>query len=346
MVAPVYIFLIPSHNPRPGLGVWSRTLELDWAGAILCAGAYTSLVMAIAFGGAVYAWNSGQIVGLFVCAGVLWISFAIQQALSILTTKENRLLPFAILRSWEMHVFFAQIAAAVTAVYVPMYFIPIYFQFVRHTTALQAAVRLLPFVILNVFGILLNGAVMSKFGFYMPWYLFGGILTIIGGALLTLTGIDTSTSVIYGYSALIGLGSGFFVQASFPISQAKVSAHEIPLAVAYIGCGQITGITFALTISNSVFLNEATAKIRTILPSESRSTVQNAISGVDSSFLAALNQSDRVRSLHAITDSVNNVYLMVVAAGALAIVLSLFMKRERLFLQPESAMVAQESGKA
>lgn len=55
----------------------------------------------------------------------------------------------------------------------PTYYIPVYFQFVREDPPLAAAVRLLPFIIpMVVFGFL-NGSMMSKFGYYMPWYLMG-----------------------------------------------------------------------------------------------------------------------------------------------------------------------------
>lgn len=68
---------------------------------------------------------------------------------------------------------------------VPTYYIPLYFQFVRGDSALTAAVRLLPFIILMVAFGFLNGALMSKLGYYMPWYLGGGVLTTIGGALMS-----------------------------------------------------------------------------------------------------------------------------------------------------------------
>lgn len=31
----------------------------------------------------------------------------------------------------------------------------------------------------------LNGGLMTKLGYYMPWYLVGGILTTIGGAVMS-----------------------------------------------------------------------------------------------------------------------------------------------------------------
>ena len=332
--APAYIFLLPSHNPRPSLGIVSRVRELDFLGAVLIIGALVSLVMAIAFGGGVFGWSSGQIIGLFICTGVLWIAFIAQQTFCFLTDMDRRLFPVDFLKSWEMDLLFAQMAASQVVVYVPIYFIPLYFQFVRGDSALEAGVRLLPFVVLLVFGVIFNGAMMGKLGYYMPWYLLGGILSVIGGALLFTVTPDTSTSRVYGYTVFPALGAGLFSQASFPVAQVKVSPNMIPRAVAFIGCAQIGGIALALAISNSVFLNEATSKISQILPSVPRSVVQQDISGAGGPFLETLGSADRTRVLAAIVQSIDNIYAMVIAAGGLAVILSFFMKREKLFVQP------------
>lgn len=66
----------------------------------------------------------------------------------------------------------------------PIYFMPIYFQFVHGDSPIDAAVRLLPIIFTFVAFALGGGAVVSKTGRYYPWYLAGGILTIIGGVLL------------------------------------------------------------------------------------------------------------------------------------------------------------------
>jgi len=82
---------------------------------------------------------------------------------------------------------------------VPTYYIPLYFQFVRGDSPLTAAVRLLPFIILMVFFGLATGALMSNFGYYMPFYLAGGILTTIGGALMSMYTVE---SFIYTYHVI------------------------------------------------------------------------------------------------------------------------------------------------
>lgn len=89
----------------------------------------------------------------------------------------------------------------------------------------------------------------------------------------------------------------------------------------------------ALTISNSIFLNQATNRIAKVLPLVPRATVQQAITGVDGLCPKTLNAADRVDVLHAVVESISRVYPMVIAAGGVAVILSLFMKRERLFVQ-------------
>lgn len=346
VVGPAYVFLLPSYDPRPGLKLLCRLRELDLVGAVLNAGAFASLIMAIVFGGSMYAWASGQIIGLFVCSGVLWTAFICQQAFCFFTTKEHRLFPVDFIKSWEMNILFAQIAAAVVATFIPIYFISLYFQFVRNDSPLEAGVRLLPFVFFQVFGVIFSGVIMGKFGYYMPWYLCGGIFSLIGGALFYTCTVNTSVGSIYGYSILSGLGCGLYVQASYPVAQLKVDPTKIPLVVAFIGCGQITGITLALALSNSIFLNEATNKIADILPQMQRTVVQQAITGIDGgTFFAELGSEDQAQVLNALVDSIDNVYCMVIAAGALTTVLSLFMKRERLFIQPSSPAKADEASK-
>ncbi|KAI9682290.1 MAG: hypothetical protein M1817_000344 [Caeruleum heppii] len=331
--APVYIFLLPSVDPRPNVPTRKRFVELDYVGTVIMVGAFVSGVMAISFGGIVYPWRSGRIIGLFVCSGVLFILFGMQQGWSIFTTTERRIFPVAFLKRWSLIVLFAQTACAVTAVFTPIYFIPIFFQFTKGDTALDAGVRLLPFVCLLVFACLLNGVMMSKYGYYMPWYVFGGAFSLIGGALMYTVDEFSSTARVYGYLVILGLGSGAFCQTSFSVAQAKVKPEEIPLAVGFITCAQIGGATISLAIANSVFLNQSATKITQILPDLPASTVREAIAGAGSAFFRSLAPDIRAEVLKAIVEAISQVYILVITEASLAIILSVFMKREKLFME-------------
>ena len=330
MACPVYIFLIPAQNPRPGELVLARLGEIDWAGAILNAGAAVSLVMGIAFGGGLYAWSSGQIIALLVCGGVLGFTFVLQQYYAILTNKANRLFPVRYLRSLEMTVFALQISCGITTVFIPLYFIPLFFQFVQNQSTLAAASHLLPLVCFQVAGTVISGALLNKLGYYIVFYIAGSALALVGGALFLTVDLETSAATIYGYSVLLGLGAGLYTQLSYPVAQLKVSRVEISEVVTFLGFSQIAAIVLALTISSSFFLNDATARIAAILPDVPHDVVQQGILGTSGQFFATIPDAQRKPVLGAIVHSISNAYGMVVAAGAFAFLLALTMKRERL----------------
>ncbi|PWY69608.1 efflux pump antibiotic resistance protein [Aspergillus sclerotioniger CBS 115572] len=335
LAAPVYLFLLPQADPRPDVSFTTRIRALDGLGTILSAGAITSPLMAIAFGGSIYAWDSGQTIGLFVCAGVLSILFILQQAFSIGTTPEHRLFPVALIQSWEMDILFAQMGSSQVLVVPTIYFLPILFQFAHQNTALASGVHLLPLVCVLVLAILLNGALMSKLGYYMPWYLGGAILSLIGSCLLYTIQPDTSSARIYGYSMLAAFGVGCFSQAGFPVAQVKALPSQLAQAVAFIGVGQVGGSALALTISNSLFVNQATSRIADILPDMPRSIIQQAISGVRASMFADLSAEQRERVVAAIVRSVDDVFVMAIASAGLSVIMAVFMRREKLFVKSE-----------
>jgi hypothetical protein len=237
-------------------------------------GALTAFVLAISWGGVVYAWNSATIIGLFVCSAVLFIILGFQQVYTRFTTLSRRIIPVEFFGSRTVLILFSATAAAGAASFVPIYMIPVFFQFTRGDTALDAGIRLLPFIIILVATILANGVLLSKFGYYMPWYAAGGLLAVTGGALMCTVKMDTSVGRIYGYAVILGLGVGLWVQASFSVAQASVKPNQVASAVGFITLSQFAGITIAMAIANTLFLNDCLASISRILPDLSQEQIQ------------------------------------------------------------------------
>lgn len=181
---PVYVLLLPSFDPRTGTKMSTRIKDIDYLGAILQGGFFVAGIMAINFGGTSYAWNSGKIIALFVVSGVLLIVFVIQQSLCTFTTKNNRMFPLHFLKMKEPVLLFILMAANNAAAFVLMYYIPLYFQFTRGVGSLNSGVRLLALILTVTITIMANGAILSKTGYYQPWYVGGSVLIIIGGVLM------------------------------------------------------------------------------------------------------------------------------------------------------------------
>ncbi|KAF4871929.1 Efflux pump DEP3 [Colletotrichum siamense] len=337
--APAYIFLLPSVDPRPGVPPRERVSQLDYAGMVLLIGSLVSFVMAINFGGLAYPWNSGRIIALFVVAAVLVALLGVQQRWAVFTTLPRRLIPIQLLGSRTVLILFASTSASAAGAFIPIFFVPLFFQFTRNDGALDAGIRLLPLIIVLVVAIFLNGLLMAKFGYYMPWYLVGSLISVGGGALMYTVDRNSSQSAIYGYTVLIGFGIGIFIQASFSVAQAVVDLKNVAAVIGFMTLAQYLGNTTALAIANSLFLNVAETKVQKILPEISTSEIEAAISGVAGGFVERLDDGVKGRVIDAIVESIGKIYILVMTAGALVTLLSLFMKREKLFIHVSVAAV-------
>lgn len=165
----------------------------------------------------------------------------------------------------------------------------------------------------------------------MPWYTLGGSLTLVGAALMYTVDQNTSEARIYGYLVIMGVGTGLWLQASFAIAQAVVDPENIPAAVGFCTLAQFLGITIALAIANSIYLNYSETKIAEILPNVSNSEIQALMEGVSGNFLDTLTARQKTQVLDVIVKAISKTYLLVVAGASMVVLLSFFMKREKLF---------------
>ena len=212
-------------------------------------------------------------------------------------------------------------------------FIPLYFEFVQDVSSLQAGVHILPFLCLCIFTLILNGALMGKTGLYMPWYLVGSALVIVGAALWRTVDINTDSGAIAGYCVILGIGTGCFIQASFSVAQAKAPQAAIPVAVAFITCAQISSQALSFAISYTVFMNTATNSISALIPNASTQDIQAAITGVGTRIFDSLDPATKIQVLQAVNNSIHNAWAQLLGSAGLAFALSILMKRERLVMK-------------
>ena len=99
------------------------------------------------------------------------------------------------------------------------------------------------------------------------------------------------------------------------------------------------GITLTLSISNAIVLNVVTNKITPLLPNQSQGTVQLNISGTNEELIDSLSETTQRLLLAAIVAGINDTYIMVAADGAVVVILSLFLKRERVFAAASKSAV-------
>lgn len=307
---------------------------MDWLGILLIAATYTTYTLAFTFGGATWPWSDHRFIIMTVFFGVILLTFIITQYFAVLTTPQRRLFPVQFLRSRTLVLIFITTSAASCALFVATYYIPLYFQFAQSDTAIKAAVRLLPFICFNLTAVLLNGNFMPRFGYYMPWYVFSGVFILIGGSLMFTIKADTAVSKIYGYSILLGLGCGATLQGGYAIAASRVKPEEITAAIGFVNVAQIGSIVISLTIAGTVFQNLAFTALNQALAGFgfSEADIRNAVAGTQSAVFQSGSEEVRQLAINAIIKAMDKVFILAITAGAVILVSSVLMKREKLFM--------------
>ncbi|EAT81571.1 hypothetical protein HBI56_154240 [Parastagonospora nodorum] len=325
VAGPILVFVLPSIDFAKGQTAKQRLGQIDWLGLGVWTGLCVSFFMAITYGGTLFEWKSHSMIILWVFVVVLAISFFLTHKFHPFVEKNNRLYPSHMLRNFKLGILQFATFSAGSAVYIPIYYLPLYFQFARGESPVEAAVKLLPFVFMICTIAIINGFFMSKWGYYMPWFLFGSILAVVGGALMYTVNVNTSVSAIYGYSVVLGIGGGCFFITAFGCVSDVVEAKDIFNAIGVISLVQCIGITFFPSISGSVFQNMGAQYIAPLLPSTFSGDPRVVLAGSSSAEWKGFSEDVQKLLAEAIVDAMSNLYIMIIVACGITALLSPFL---------------------
>lgn len=334
MLSPVYIFVFPSWSPAPNVKILQKLKAFDWVGAVLNGAVFVLVMIALTFSGSVYPWGSGAAIALWVIWGVTLIAFCLQQYFSLFTTPEHRIFPVHFLKSRDFVLLFIATSCSAAAMAFTLYYLPLFFAFTRGDSALDAAVRLLPFVIFLIVSTMAAGATLPMVGRYAPYYTIGGALALAGSALMFTVRADTSTARLYGFSILIGAGTGFTFQNAYAVMATKVGDNDKAAAIGFLNVAQVGTIALALSIAACLFENLGFNFLRDALASQGvpEPFFRLALAGTDSSVFSAFGPQVTADIVSTVAFTIARIFGMGIAAGALMLVVSLLMRQEKINL--------------
>ncbi|KAK0635857.1 major facilitator superfamily transporter [Bombardia bombarda] len=335
---PIYLFVLPSMNPLPKSVTRRQRLEnFDFLGTLLMTGFSISLVMAINFGGVLYAWGSGETIALFVVGGVVAIVFGVQQYYAWFTTVKDRIFPTDMLRHKEAVLLGLSTIHSNTAAFVPIFYIPVYFQFTRGDSALEAAVRLLPLILVFSVANLSQGFLMVKFGYYWPWFFMGGALSLVGNVMLYEIDATTSTGYIYGAEVILAIGLGFCNQTAYGVIHGVIPPEFASQGIPWVMLAQYTGVTLALSIAGAVFVNGALDGLRDVLPTFAEAELNDILSGTSSAALRQVPSELRGQVIDVIVQNLRKTSIPAFFGSAVVTLISLCLNKRKLLGAGNSA---------
>lgn len=205
---------------------------MDFLGTALVLGASIALVLALQYGGVVYAWNSSIVIGLlvgFVAIVLVLLAAEIWQGeRAMLTPRLMRKRTVWVNAVWGF--FFAG------SYFVTLYYLPIYFQSIDNVTPIISGVRNIPLIAFFSVATYGSGRVITKTGVAAPYLTIGGAIVTVAAGLLYTLGIGTSTGKWVGYQIIAGFGYGLALQVPVIIAQAFAEPSDIAPTTAIIIC--------------------------------------------------------------------------------------------------------------
>ena len=335
VLLPLSVFVFPSFRARrlTDSSILKSLAEIDWVGAVLHAGTFTLLPVALTLSGSVFAWKSAGAITLWVFAGLFLIAYVLQQGFCLFTTRARRIFPGHLVLNRTVGLANLGTCCAALAYSVGLYYFPVFFAFTRGHGPIGTAVRFLPFIGVFIASILLSSVLLTVIRRYKILYMIAGPLILTSGALITTQMKPTASErVIMGFEALLGFGVGLIYSHAMSISSVSLPTEEVFAASCLANLSMLGTIAIAVGLEGSVFQNEGMRSLKQAVGDLgfSDKELREALGGVASPLFAELDPAVRELVYASVTSTIKTPFHLVVAAGTTCTLLSWAMKWEKL----------------
>ncbi|KAG9235862.1 MFS multidrug transporter-like protein [Amylocarpus encephaloides] len=253
---------IDRENNPDSLTIGQRILKLDLIGASILVPAVICLLLALQWGGSTYPWNSAKIIGLFCGAGALLIIFVYTQ----IRLDEKATLPPRLFKNRNVVLAFAFAFFFGAGFFAIIFYLAIYFQSVKGSSATKAGIQLLPLLISTVLSSIITGGLITVIGYYVPVQIFCMILFALGAGLITTFDLHTPIGKWFGYQVLCGAGIGVGFQSGVLVVQTVLPLSDVPVATACVSFFQTLGGALFIAVAQTLFQEGLLSRIQNDAP--------------------------------------------------------------------------------
>ncbi|KAI1261839.1 MFS general substrate transporter [Xylariaceae sp. FL1019] len=331
--APAYIVCLPNIRMMPGVTKKQRLLNIDFVGFLLGSGMWTSFLLALTMAGGQWPWKDGRTIATFVAFGATITLYGLQQYFCWFTTPAHRAFPVQLLKERTQILLYICNSAFITTFFIMIFYIPLFFEFVKSDSSLTAALRLLPFVAICITTAIVTGHYVGAVPFYNLLYIGSGILMIIGGSLMVVYLVpDAATSTLYGFTVIIAFGAGLSMLKVYSIAALTTAPANVGGALSMHNVSEVGGEVISLAISGQIYHSIAVRGLLSALDGQgfTQFDIISALAGARSSFFAELDAPLRTAAESAISKALQSAFILVPVSGGVMLVAALLMRWEKL----------------
>jgi EmrB/QacA subfamily drug resistance transporter len=225
-----------------------KARSIDYAGALLLAGATAALLLLLAWGGVEFPWASRDSVGLVAMTATLialfiWREGRAPEPLIRLPLFRNRVFARGVAVGGMMT--FAMLGSTV--------FLPLYFQLVLGMDPAVAGAMMLPQVVGMLLTSVIGGRIVAKLGRNRPFLLAGlGLEAVALGSLAAFAFIGAPTTIFLISMAALGLGMGMGMPNLTTAVQNAVAHRELGAATGAMSFVRSLGGALGVAASGTI----------------------------------------------------------------------------------------------
>ncbi|KAM0151564.1 hypothetical protein ACHAPG_008151 [Botrytis cinerea] len=327
------LFFNPKNTLDTKRSFGSRVLDLDILGNILLLGACVMLFIAFQHTEEGNGWSSPMVIGLLVGFGVsmivlgLWFWYRGNKALIPLEILKQRTVLASCLFSFFLY----------SALIIHGYYLPQWFQAIKHTSAIASGIDMIPYVLCNAFFTLVAGVIVSKSGYFTPPAIIGTAIATVGCGFISTFRTDTTTAEWIGYEILTSTGFGIAIQQGFTAVQTVLPLEKIPIGTAAVVASQSFGGAVFVSVGNTILQNQLKASYDSgQLPGVN---IQAVLDAGATGFRSVVDADQLPALLEVYNGALHKVFIAAIPVTGLAFVSSLFLEWKSVKTQESTEQV-------
>ena len=305
----------------------ARQVKIDWAGAGLLVAGVSAILVGTQTGGRDFGWGSPQLLSMFGAGVVLIVAFVFRERFAAEPILPLRLLHNDTFRGTSLIGFLTG-----GVMFGVIIFLPQYLQVVRGVSATASGLMMLPVLSGVLLTSIVSGRLISRFGRYKGFVVFGTVVATIGLVLLAQLGPHTSLPVLGSWMFITGGGMGLLMQTLVMATQSSVETRDLGIATSSVMFFRTMGGAVCASAFGALLTNRLSVGLNHNLPPAVARAVGKSSDKLVTSPEAVKALPSTVR--HAIgiaySSALGDVFLAAVPLTAICILLAIVLREVQL----------------
>jgi EmrB/QacA subfamily drug resistance transporter len=311
---------------RLHLPVMRRQHKVDYFGAALMTVSVVSLLLISVLAGVTYAWGSPQIIGLALSTLVFGILFVFWEKRAV-----EPLIPMNLFKNDIFRVSVLLSLLSGIAMFASILYIPQYQQIVRGYSPTKSGLLMIPLVIGMLGASITSGRLITKFGRYKPFPIFGTLMLSLGLWLFSHVSLTTSPLALSTWMVIIGLGLGSFMQVATLAVQNSVVRSQLGTATSSTTFFRSIGSSLGGAIFGTILVSRLTFHLSQGLPASAAQHISSSsITANGTAQIQHLPPALQHDILLAFIRSFHDMFLIGIPFALAAFVVALFLREAPL----------------